>query len=428
MKGALIPALIGVVLMLVGLLTLQGRLVAFSIPFVLYMVVSLLYSPERAVLYGRRTLSRTRTHPGDEVEVTLEVHNSGPPLDEVKIEDVVPPGMEIVRGATGVITALDAGDIARLEYTVRTARGHFPFDTVRVTAQDRLGLLKKEIRVSAPADLLVYPRAAPIKRLPIRPRRTLIYAGQIPARLGGQGIQFFDVREYQPGDALRHINWRASARRPDSVFSNEYEEERTTDVGLILDARKSSNTNTSLFEHSVQAAASLAKGFLDAGDRVGLLIYGQTLDWTFPGYGKYQWQKIITALAYVTEGESQVFEKLDSLPTRLFPARSQIILISPLLPEDVPHLIRIRARGYSLLVLCPDPISFEIEKRSSGKTPQPKGIRELAERIARIERRLLFKRLEQAGIYAQAWDVRVPLSAAIEGNRGRMRIWFQRRG
>jgi len=253
----------------------------------------------------------------------------------------------------------------------------------------------------------------------IRPPRTGIYAGPVPARQGGPGVEFFGVREYQPGDPLRWVNTRASARHQEALFVNEFEQERVVDVGLILDARRQSDVRRgrkSMFEYSIQATAALADVFLNAGNRVGLFSYGRSQNWTLPGYGKVQRQRILLALARAEQGEGDVFERLVHLPTRLFPTRSQLVLISPLLRHDSEMLTQLRARGYRLLVISPDPVAFE-EK----DLPADKAIN-LATRLARLERQLLLDQLRQADIRVLDWRVDRPLPQVVHATLSR----FQR--
>ncbi len=124
-----------------------------------------------------------------------------------------------------------------------------------------VALIRAIVAAQAPGQLMVVPEVIKLRRITIRPRRTRIYAGTIPACQGGSGVEFFGVREYQPGDSTRWINGRATARHPEALFVNEFEQERVTDVGIILDARRQSDVHTAhgaLFEHAVQAAAALA--------------------------------------------------------------------------------------------------------------------------------------------------------------------------
>jgi uncharacterized protein (DUF58 family) len=409
-------------LVLLGLVSLSGEVLVLAIPLVVYLGAALLWRPERPQMRASRSLSASRVSEGDQVVVRLSVINEGEGLEEVVIADVVPPGIELVDGEPEALTSLAAGETVELKYTVRGKRGLFRFRDVQVTAGDFLNLVQWQATLSSPAQFLVMPAVAQLRRVTIRPLRTRATAGPVPARQGGSGVEFYGVREYQPGDALRWINWRASTRHPRSLFTNEFEQERIADVGLILDARQRSDVASSgeaLFESAVRATAALADAFLNDGNRVGLLVYGGFVDWTFPGYGRVQRLQILEALARAETGESMVFESLDYLPTRLFPAKSQIVLVSPLCPDDWGHLVRLRARGYQLLVISPDPVTFEA--RSSG--PEP--IWELATRMARLERTLLLRRLRHAGIQVVDWQVDKPFDQVVHGAIGRVPHWFR---
>jgi uncharacterized protein (DUF58 family) len=274
--------------------------------------------------------------------------------------------------------------------------------------------------VQAQGSLFIMPDVPKIKRVDIRPRQTRVYSGNVPARLGGPGVEFFGVREYHWGDTEKRINWRATARYTDRVFSNEFEQERVADVGLILDARKRCDTQTphgTLFEHLITASAALTETLIRDGNRVGLLVYGGFLDWTFPRYGKIQQERIFHALARAQTGDSLVFDRLENLPTKMFPARSQIILLSPLQDDDVSILVKFRARGYQVMVISPDPIAFQVDS-----LPKSYSL-ELSERLARIERKLLLNKLRNAGIIVLDWDVRIPFDQALNVALRRIPMW-----
>src|SRR5512143_2561321 len=137
----------------------------------------------------------------------------------------------------------------------------------------------------------------------------------------------------------------------------------------------------SLFEYSVLAAGSLSEALLNDGNRVALLIYGYGMDRTFRGYGKVQQERILYALGRARTGHNFALESLGYLPTRFFPPGSQIVMISPLLLEDVPPLTQLRATGYEVMVITPNPVNFEAEGHAL------KG--DLAWQVATLERALL---------------------------------------
>jgi uncharacterized protein (DUF58 family) len=421
----LLPAGLAYGLLLAGLALFDGRLLALVLPLLVYLLAALYHGPYDVRLSAGHSFSTDRALVGSLVEVTLEIANEGGPLEEVLIVDRLPPRLELVAGRPVALASLRPGERFHFSYTVRVARGGFAFEEVQALVSDHSGLFRRRVASPAPGQLLVLPRIAKLRSLAIRPLRTRSYAGPVPARQGGSGVDFFGVREYQLGDPRRWINWRVSARHPRALFTNEFEQERIADVGLILDARQRSEVRAgdeSLFEHAVQATASLAGAFLDSGNRVGLLIYGRSLDWTFPGYGKVQRERIVQALAGARTGDSQVFDHLNYLPTRLFPAQSQIVLVSPLWPDDVPTLVRLRARRYQVLIVRPDPVSLEMR----GLPPAPEVT--LAARVAGLERALLLRRLLQAGITVVEWHVDEPLDRAIHAGLGRVPLWFRAAG
>jgi uncharacterized protein (DUF58 family) len=389
---------------------------------VVYLGASLLYGPEKPQLRVTRSFSSESAALGKPVVVRLEVVNEGPALEQVLIEDVIPSSVEVVEGGSSVLTALPSGGTVELEYTLLGKRGGHEFQNVRATACDHLGLFRHQVDYPTTERLMIMPDILKLRHLAIRPLRTRAYAGPVPARQGGSGVSFFGVRTYEPGDPLRWINWRMSARHPSDYYVNEFEPERIADVGLILDIRQRNDVRVRgkpLLEYSVSAMSSLASAFLDDGNRVGMLIYGRYLNWTFPGYGKIQRKRILEALTRVKPGNSLVFDQLDLLPTRYFPAKSQIVLVSSLSPDDTSMLIRLRAQGYQVLVISPDPVSYEAGALGDREDA------ELAARIARLERELQLRYLRRAGVQVVDWQVDQPFDRVIHATLARTPQWHR---
>jgi uncharacterized protein (DUF58 family) len=233
---------------------------------------------------------------------------------------------------------LKASAPTSLDYAVSGQRGRYKFEGVQVNCCEYFGLFESVSFLPAHTQLSIFPVISPVRSISIHPRQTRGFAGPILARQGGAGTDFYGVREYQLGDPMRRINWKISSRYPQSVFTNESEQERIADVGIILDARQQCDILTkddSLFEHSVNAAASLAESFLKDGHRVGLYIYGYSVERVFPGYGKIQRENILKALSRAHTGINFALENLNFLSTRFFPSKTQLVMVSPLKPEDL---------------------------------------------------------------------------------------------
>jgi uncharacterized repeat protein (TIGR01451 family) len=411
MNRTFATALLAYLLVIGGLATLHAPLLALALPLFLYLLVGLWRSPAEVGLQAKRSLSAERVLIGDVVKVTLEVTNSGPALEEVLLEDLVPDGLEILDGSPRHLVVLAKGATYSWTYTVRGRRGNYTLSRLRVTARDHLGLVTICRVIFTTGRLFVVPPVLRLRRVAIQPRRTRVYSGTIPARQGGPGVEFFDVREYQPGDSPHWINWRLTARQPQAIYSNQFEQERVADVGIILDGRRRSNEfgRRSIFEHSVLAAASLADALLNAGNRVGMLFYGKHIVWTFPGYGKLQAERILHDLSRLEPGDSEIFSEL-YVPRNLFPAHSQLVLVSPLISEDFDALVGLRTRGYHVLVVSPNPASFEVQE-----LPKTNEVL-LAARIARLQRRVLLRRLIGAGFQVVDWDVSEPFELVARRN------------
>jgi len=412
-------------LLFVGLVTQNGSLLALAIPFIMYLAVGLFFAPEKAELQVERLLSVDRLTQSAPLVVRLKITNQGASIENLQVEDIVPAGLEIFEGNSKLITSLEGGKSIELNYTLRGKRGYYHIPYLRVTVSDHLGLIKKREDLLLSSRFLVLPQAYKLPDVAIRPRNTRVFPGLIPARKGGPGVEFYGVREYHSGDPMRWINDRISARYDQIMFVNEFEQERAVDVGIILDCRTETNLfrgNSELLEYGIQAAATLAESFLGFGNRVGLLVYGGGRIWVHPGYGKLQSERILQALATVRLYDRIIDKELANLPTRLFPARSQLVLISSLMFQDLQTLVSLRAHGYPLLVISPDPITFE--KRLLGNSHSVNR----AGWFARLERDFLLRQLGRSGARVFEWQVDQPFHQAAHYALSYAASWHRKQG
>jgi uncharacterized protein (DUF58 family) len=412
-------------LLLAALLTRNGDLAWMTLPFLAYLGMGILQAPsaERIRLRAARSVEKSTAGGSASIEVCVTITNQGAAIDQLCLFDPLQIGMDVTAGQIRQAVALREGEDAALKYTFQTGRGSFGWKTVQAVASDPFGLIEIKLELLAEAEILAHPELNKFRPFPLRPQHTLHSAGSIPARLGGSGTDFWGVREYQPGDPLRRLDWRLTARHPRKFFSREFEQEEIADIGLILDARQKTDLRVdgdSLFEHSVRAAASLAELFLGQGNRVSMLIYGEPVVSLFPGYGKRQLNRILRALAQTTTEAGDSLSSLDALSTGTFPSRSLILILSPLAPNDWRLMPRLRAYGYRVLLISPDPFDFARSRLSSDP------ITRLASRLARVERHLELRRITQLWIPAIDWQVSQPLAPLVRNALSHTRIQQQR--
>jgi len=416
MGGSLLPFAIGLALVVPGLLLLNSSLIAAAIPLVLFAIVRALGDAQAAApkLLLHRSFSRSRCVEGDEIDIELAITNSGMSAPLVSLVDRLPQELTLIEGRNRYLGRLSPHEVETLRYTVTAGRGHPQYDTVRIRSWSPWTLTMSESHQPLSGKLVVHPRIEPLDTIAIRPRRTRAFAGPVKANLGGQGLDFFGCRAYTPGDDIRRINWRAYARHG-SLIINEFELERIADVNIILDARAKSHTQLdgeTTFDHSVRAAASLASHFLDQGNNVGLLIYGDYVHWVFPGIGNLKKERILDRLANAKLSDKAAFQELRSMPTRLLPPRSQLVLVSPLVDEDDIEVVALLVdRGYSVLLVCPHSSAL-IDARGLSEGDRTV---QLARRILDLKRELFLGSLAGVGTSVIDWNVTVPLRTACRG-------------
>lgn len=403
-------------LLLFGMATLNGRVIILAIPFLIYLAAAILFAPGEARFKVDREIDAPVVAQNSPVQVRVAVRHEGPTADELFIEDEAPAQMEPIDGKTNELRPLVSGDAFDYTYTVRGARGRHFFSAITFTLGEHFGLLQRRISFPLPGEIRSVPEVPRLRKVLINPQQTHGFFGPIPARQGGAGMIFWGLREYNMGDYLRRINWRVSSRHYQDLFTNQYEQERVADVGLILDARRRTNIEVggiSLFEYSITAAAALAEYFLAEGHRVSLLAYGYSLERVYPGYGKLQNKRILQALAQIETGTNYALENFNFLPTRLFPARSQLILVSPFHARDYPAFVRLITAGYDVMLISPNPVEFEAKLLESSFELQQ------AIRLARVERNLWMRKLARLGVRLVDWQVDRPFDQTIYTTFGR---------
>jgi uncharacterized protein (DUF58 family) len=396
-------------LFIVALITRNGDIAWMMLPFLFYLGMGILQTPvlEKVHLSATRTLEQNQSNGIVSVDVNLTVENQSLETVCLFIDEKVQAGMKIIDGELSRWVTLHSGEHAELKYTFNAVRGNFSWKSIQTVISDPLGLIETEMLLPASAMIQIRPQIKKFKAIQFRPHSTLHSPGSIPARLGGSGTNFYGVREYQPGDSLRRLDWRLTARHPRKFFTKEFEQEEIAEIGLLLDSRQCTELKIdeeSLFESCVGATASLAEMFLHQGHRVNLLVFGETMLNTFPGYGKTQLHRIMSCLSNArVEAESRSFASLDFAPIRIFPNHALIIIVSSITSADWPLFLRLRAYGHQALLVSPDPIDFAYPTLLKDMTNR------LAVRAARLERRLLLNNIVQLQFPVIDWRVSQPL-------------------
>lgn len=212
---------------------------------------------------------------GEQATVAVEVRNPGRlPLPWVQFTETVPPLLRIGPESSRAI-ALRGRGATRFKYQVRAARrGYYPLGPLFLRSGDLFGFTEEQSRL--PADYLtVYPRIIPLEQLGLPSRLPFgILASrqrlfEDPARPRG-------VREYQTGDSLRQINWKASAHA-NQLLVKTLQPAISLETTLLLNFnsrdydRRHHYTTT---EWAIEVTASVAAHLIGQRQAVGLITNG----------------------------------------------------------------------------------------------------------------------------------------------------------
>ena len=151
-------------------------------------------------------------------------------------------------------------------------RGHVLIDGFELSTRFPFGFFRRRRRLRArDVDIIVYPKPDVISdELHLLP----MYAGRIPSLRRGAGHDLFSMRDYQPLDDLRHIDWKATARSR-RLTVREFTSEDERRITIVLDTRLGLESEEEMlprFEKGVVQAASLLKHFIDERAEVRLVL------------------------------------------------------------------------------------------------------------------------------------------------------------
>jgi uncharacterized protein (DUF58 family) len=390
---------------LLGALTLgRPELAAIAAPFALFVALGLVLAREPSIR-AQSELERERQLESRHVDLIVELSADRTVARHELLFDL--PGGLVAEAPNPILIRLARGEQRELEVRLLCRHwGTFQVGEVVWRARDAFGLLVYEGRSGSRHRLKVYPRGETLQHL-LRPLETQTFSGNQVARNRGEGIEFADLRPFTPGDRIRRVNWRATARRGEA-WINEMHPERNADVVLFLDTfAEARRGDLGTLDIGVRAAASLAALYLQEKDRVGVVSFGGVLNWLTVASGTTQLYRIVDSLLDAQIILSYAWKDLDIIPPRTLPPRALVIALSPLLDERaVGALLDLRARGFDLAVVELSPVPF---------VPDPETATErLAYRIWRLRREALRSKYAALGVPIVEWQEGVPMEAVVE--------------
>ena len=285
----------------------------------------------------------TRLMLGEENQILIAVSMPpGRPLT-LQIKDEYPPELEW-RGESPLIVPTRRrglhGQKAEAGYRLYAGnRGDYHFGDIVFRWAAPWGLVIKQARHPAAAHCKVYPNLNEARRHELSARRNRqLLLGSRRSRLRGQGREFESLRDYVPGDELRHVSWTATARRG-RLTTRQYQVERNQSIVVMIDAGRlmtSRLDRLTKLDHAINAALSIGNVATSGGDNVGLLVFDrQVVNYLPPKKGHAQLLAMLEALynvkaLMIEPSYARAFQYF----SRYCKKRSLVVILTDLVDRD----------------------------------------------------------------------------------------------
>lgn len=280
---------------------------------------------------------------------------------------------------------------------------------LRVTLDLRgsAGLRIGTVELTLPS-LTVFPHA---RRLagPPRPFELHDRLGLHLSRRKGEGVEFGGVREYLAGDALRNVNWPASARLG-RLHVTERLVEQAAKVVVVVDAtRDIRQSGSSTLQLAVQGTLAVVSSALRRGDRTGVVGLGGSVRWLAPDLGQRHYYRVLEAVMAASAGGTAP-KNVSSLPRSVLPHDALLIAFSPLVDDRVVEVLtQLRVQGRDLIIVD----TLRVEPTSANENEW------LAVLMWRLHRERIHQKLVEVGIPVLEWHEGMELDEVLSPSNAR---------
>lgn len=272
------------------------------LPLFLYQLLLSLYPFKKWEI--TREIPRSVVQAGDEIYVTIHMkRNSVFPLFYCSIKEQLPDSLMIrdvkkekyrsfsnperLQGNRTLNRIVFPLFRKRLSFTYaiqQVPRGEHQLQAVTLRTGDIFGLIKKQVTIPVENKLVVFPY---IHDLKIKDRITSYDQGAVASTVVNQSNTNIatGVREYAPGDRVSWIDWKQTARKQD-VMTKEFEQEKSTEMLVVLDTCNRTQLNRLAYEASIEISSSILREFQKKDHQANFLSIGKESHFFSTQYGR----------------------------------------------------------------------------------------------------------------------------------------------
>ena len=352
--GFLLPSAIPIMLY-----SVSPNLMVIDAVYLTLLLVVCLVDYVKTPLFTRVEVARVMNSKfslGAENIVTLRVVNRSRYQLRLRLKDDFPPTFRFDRVIHDVYVAPGTSEGIIYRFTP-SRRGIYHFADIHVQCWGILGLIIRQRRVKAAAEVKVYPNLHAIRQYELLVRRGMLgQLGLKNSRQFGEGTEFERLRDYTPDDDIRRVDWKATSRHRKPIV-REFETERSQEVVIMLDTGRlmaspiltepsepentpdaESNPGQEMIKLDYAINTTLMTSYVSTlkGDKVGLIAFSDTVHrYLDPKPGKKQFLAMLEATyalqAYPVEPDFETaFKYLASKQRK----RALVILFTDILDKD----------------------------------------------------------------------------------------------
>ncbi len=290
--------------------------------------IFILYRIKHGVSISRELPERFSN--GDQNKVKLVCENNYPYRLFVKIIDEIP--VQFQYRDNNIIAQFDKEEIKEFTFYLNPVeRGKYSFGKVHVFTTSALGLFERRHSFNLEKEIAVYPSFLNLQNIELLSFAKLQHKlGLKSIRKTGNNKEFDQTRDYITGDELKHINWKATARK-NKLMVNQYRDEREQDIYCLIDMGRNMKMpfkGMSLLDYSINSSLALSKVVLKNYDKIGLVTYSNKIHTIQPSDNKHnQLLKMNEALYHqTTDFKESTMEPLFAMIKRKITHRSLLII------------------------------------------------------------------------------------------------------
>ncbi len=274
-----------------------------------------------------------RATAGQEVAYTVVVRSaSASPLYDLLVrEEDMPHGVKPVLedGMGALLPQLAPGEARRVKLTAHFAkRGIRDLPRLRVERTCPLGLTRSGRTHGTHSRVIVHPPHFAVRRVDFSTARVYQPGGIPNAATSGESTEFIGLREYRPGDPIKHVNWAAWARTGVPVVK-EFQAEYYRRVAIVIDTcTRGGRREAGHFEAAVSATASITRYFEENEYIIDLFAAGPDVYYLQAGRGIAQMESVMDLLACVEPSRRPSFPRIDGPLCRVLNRLSGMVLVT----------------------------------------------------------------------------------------------------